>query len=130
MERYRTVFAIDPLSPNVYDGPPFTLPMEEGAIPVKQRSRPFIPPMKAEIKKHIDLMLEHKVIEPSVFPWASPVVLARKKNSDWRFCVDLRIVNSLTKKDTYHLPRIDETLDTLGTKSLINSGEMICVFLG
>ncbi|GFX73383.1 hypothetical protein TNCV_1470031 [Trichonephila clavipes] len=58
-------------------------------------------------------MKNNDVIEPSSSPWASPIVLVRKKNGSTRFCVDYRQLNDVTKKDSYPLPRIDETLDTL-----------------
>lgn len=59
-------------------------------------------------------MLEAGVIEPSSSPWASPVVLVKKKNSDkYRFCVDYGILNSRTERDSYPLPLVSETLDKL-----------------
>ena len=55
------------------------------------------------------------VIQPSSIasPWASDVVLVQKPSDELHFCVDYRRVNSITKKDPYPLPRIDETLDAL-----------------
>ncbi|GFV92956.1 hypothetical protein TNCV_1693491 [Trichonephila clavipes] len=58
-------------------------------------------------------MKNNDVIEPSSSPWASPIVLVRKKDGSTRFCVDYRLLNDITKKDSYLLPRIDDTLDTL-----------------
>ncbi|KAK6171893.1 hypothetical protein SNE40_018316 [Patella caerulea] len=63
--------------------------------------------------KMVDEMLTSGVIEPSCGPWASPVVLVKKSDGTLRFCVDYRKLNSLTIKDAYPLPRIDETLDAL-----------------
>ena len=65
--------------------------------------------VKAEIKK----MLQQGVIRKSCSPWSSPVVMIKKKDGAWRFCIDFRKVNSVTHKDAYPLPQIDETLESL-----------------
>eukprot|EP00731_Ephydatia_muelleri_P038702 Em0868g2a len=59
-------------------------------------------------------MLDNGIVEPSEGPWSSPIVLAKKKDGTLRFCVDYRKVNTITKRDAYPLPRIDDTLGTLG----------------
>ena len=58
-------------------------------------------------------MLNQGVVRPSSSPWSSPTVLMRNKNGAWRFCVDYRKVNSMTRRDAYPLPWIDATLDAL-----------------
>ena len=58
-------------------------------------------------------MLKNKVVVHSNSPWTSPVVLVKKKNGEWRFCVDYHRLNSITTKDAYPLPRIDDTLSRL-----------------
>ena len=78
-------------------------------------SRPYsVPPNEQEfIQTELQRMLEHKLIQASDSPWASPVVLVRKKNGKLRFCVDYRKLNAITKKDAYSLPHIDEMLYAL-----------------
>ncbi|GFW35995.1 hypothetical protein TNCV_4928591 [Trichonephila clavipes] len=58
-------------------------------------------------------MKNNYIIEPSSSPWASRIVLVRKKDGSTRFCVDYRRLNDVTKKDSYPLSRIDDTMDTL-----------------
>ncbi len=80
-------------------------------IPVRQRYR-RIPPSDYElVKTHIGQLLEAQIIRESCSPYASPVVLVRKKDGSLRMCVDYRQLNSKTRKDAFPLPRIEETLD-------------------
>lgn len=64
-------------------------------------------------EREIESMLQKEVIKPSNSPWASPIVLVKKKDGSTRFCVDYRRLNSVTVKDAYPLPRVDESLDSL-----------------
>ena len=66
-------------------------------------------------------MEQQGVIQPSNSPWNSPVVLVKKKNGDIRFCVDYRALNEVTKRDTYPLPRIDDSIDSLSGASIFSS---------
>ncbi|KAK3090718.1 hypothetical protein FSP39_014054 [Pinctada imbricata] len=70
--------------------------------PIKQPLRTVPVHLTSEIDRNIDEMHEY---------WASAVVLARKKDNTFRFCVDYRRLNACTVKDAYPLPRIDEALD-------------------
>ena len=66
-------------------------------------------------------MLEIGAIRKSNSPWASAVVLIRKKDGSLRFCINLCQLNSYTIKDAYGLPRIDEILDCLGVSIIFTS---------
>ena len=61
----------------------------------------------------VQQMLTSGVIRPSNSPWASPVVMVKKKDGSLRFCIDFRQLNAATIKDAHPLPRIDDLLDAL-----------------
>ena len=84
------------------------------ANPRKQppRRMPFM--VREEIARQLRNMQRDGVIQPSNSPWSSAVVMVRKKDGSHRFCVDYRELNSVTKADTFPLPRIDDLLDQLG----------------
>src|SRR3954454_11412930 len=65
--------------------------------------------VKSYLKEHL-----HKgFIVPSSAPFASPILFAKKPGGGWRFCVDYRRLNAITKKDRYPIPLIEETLARL-----------------
>ena len=83
-------------------------------VPFKEAYRRIPPQMYDEVKAHIQEMLDLGAIRPSNSPWASAIVLVRKKDGRLRFCIDLRKLNNRTVKDAYSLPRIESILDSLG----------------
>ena len=82
-------------------------------MPIKQRPYRTSPPCKQEINLQVDDILQKGIIRESVSPWSSPVVLVKKKNGSFRFCVDLRKVNAVTRKDSFPMPSVFDTLDAL-----------------
>ena len=83
------------------------------AVPIRQYYRRVPFSQRPTMKCLIDKMLKNNIIEPSSGPWASPVVLVKKKDGTLHFCVDFQKLNSVTQKDAEPIPRIDETLEQL-----------------
>lgn len=81
--------------------------------PVRQHAYRVSQKEHDAIRHQVQQMLKDDVIQPSTSPWASPVVLVKKKDGTLRFCVDYRKLNKITKKDVYPLPRIDDSLDRI-----------------
>ena len=84
------------------------------AAPIKQAPRlvPFY--QREELERKLREMLDNGIIKPSTSPWASPVVLVRKKDGGTRVCADYGRLNDVTRKDAYPIARIDSTFDALG----------------
>ncbi|GBM70955.1 Retrovirus-related Pol polyprotein from transposon 297 [Araneus ventricosus] len=81
--------------------------------PIKQYPRRLPLAKKEEAERLVKEMVDTGIIEESSGPWASPIVLVKKKDGSTRFCVDYRKLNEITIKDSYPLPRIDDTLYAL-----------------
>ena len=81
--------------------------------PVASRPYRVSPAQKREIEKQVQQMLEHDVIKPSCSQWRSPVILVKKKNNTYRFAIDLRKLNSVSKPRFFPLPALEDALDIL-----------------
>ena len=84
--------------------------------PIRCAPRRMSPQKMKKEEECVTEMLTGGKIEPSDITWSSPVVLVTKKDGGTRFCGDYRRLNDATVKDTYSLPRIDDTLDMLAGK--------------
>lgn len=89
------------------------IPIVEGSKPVNLNPYkcPFL--QKTEIEKMVKEMLESGIIKHSQSPYASPVLLVKKKDNTWRFCVDYRALNAITIKNRFPIPLIEDMLDQL-----------------
>ena len=87
-----------------------------GTKPIKQRARRIPINLRDEFKKCIDKMLERGIIRPSKSEWSSPTVLVRKKTGELRVCIDYRMLNIVTVKDSYPLPNVEDFIYRLNKK--------------
>ncbi|UYV71169.1 EPM2AIP1 [Cordylochernes scorpioides] len=85
----------------------------EDAKPIKHKPYRVSAKERTIIKDQIDEMLEEGIIRPSSSPWSFPVILVKKRDGKYRFCVDYRKLNEVTVKDVYPIPRIDDVMDSL-----------------
>ena len=81
--------------------------------PFRESCRRIPPADYADTRRHLQELKEKGIIRDSQSPFASPIVLVRKKNGDLRLCIDYRKLNSRTIRDQYNIPKIEDTLHTL-----------------
>ena len=101
LRQYADVFAKDDLNLGQSSVIKHKIILTEGAILIKEHCRRVPPRLYDEGQKHLQEMIDVWAIWPSDSPWASAVVLVRKKNGKLHFCIDLMKLTSLTVKDTY-----------------------------
>lgn len=75
----------------------------------------YPPGLKDENEKQLKDMLSQGLIKPSTSPFSSPVLLVKKKDGSYRFCVDFHQLNAITAKSKFPMPVFDELMDELGT---------------
>lgn len=79
---------------------------------------------KENIKIEVNKMLEEQIITESNSQFCSPVIMVKKKDGSYRFCVDYRALNKITIKDTFPLPIIDETLENLSKAKIFSKVDL------
>ncbi len=73
----------------------------------------------------MNYMLKHDIAEPSFSSWASPCLLVPKSDGTMRFCTDFRKVNSVTKPDSFPLPRMDDCIDQVGPARFVSKFDLL-----
>jgi hypothetical protein len=101
-----------------------TIPLIPGSIPINSKPYHYSPLHKTEIEKQVQKLLQASLIAHSHNPFASPVLLVKKKDGTWRFCVDYRKLNEMTIKNRFPMPIIEEILDELNGAKLFTKLDM------
>ncbi|GJZ90056.1 ty3-gypsy retrotransposon protein [Tanacetum coccineum] len=112
MVKYATIFSVPKSLPPTR---PFDhrIPLLPNTSPINVKPYCYPHFQKAEMERLISEMLSKEIIRPSNNPFSLPVLLVKKKDGTWRFCVDYRAVNAVTIKDRFLIPTVDELLDEL-----------------
>ena len=105
-----------------------TVEVEPGAVPHRECARRMSPEKAERANQEVRNLLALGMIQPSLSPWASGIVMVKKKNGELRFCCDFRPLNEVTIKDAYPLPRIDESLARLGKAKIYTSIDLAWAF--
>ena len=89
------------------------------SIPVSSNKPVYLPhraipvQLQSEVRKCLDTWLKQGIIRPSKSPYASQVVIVRKKSGEIRLCVDFRKLNAISVRDSFPLPRVEEALQAV-----------------
>ncbi|CAB4434110.1 unnamed protein product [Rhizophagus irregularis] len=111
IREYEDIFEYDEEKLGRVDKVKHEIEIREDQEPIAQKRYRETEEKEKFIKKEIEQLLKMGKIKKSWSPWSSPVTLAGKKSGNYRFCIDYRKLNSVTKSDAYPLPRIDELLE-------------------
>ncbi len=88
---------------------------------VKRMSYRIPERMVSAFTEVVKVMQEMGIVEPSQSEWCNPVVLVPKKDGSLRFCIDFHYLNSVSKFDSFPMPRIEELIEKLGKAKFIST---------
>jgi hypothetical protein len=112
LEEFAEVFAPNPSLPSQRKHD-HKIPLQPSTGPVSVHPYRYPYYQKAKIERLVKELLELGLIRPSNSPFSSPVLLVKKTDGTWGFCIDYRALNKITIKNKYLIPVIDELLDEL-----------------
>ena len=94
--------------------------------PIKRHAYRTNPEKRTLFRREVEYMLKHGIAEPSNSSWSSPCILVPKVNTTSpRFCSDFRKLNSVTKPDSYPLPRVDDCVDRIGSATFLSKFDLL-----
>ncbi|KAL4312499.1 hypothetical protein GQ457_01G018830 [Hibiscus cannabinus] len=102
--------------------------LELSSKPVNVRHYRYPHFQKGEAKHQVQQLLDSQLIWKSTNPFSSPVLLVKKKDSTWRFCVDYWALNSITMKDKFPIPTAEELFDELGTAWFFSKLDLLAAY--
>jgi len=116
LHRFPTIFKeLTSLPPSRLIDHRINLLLNSNPINVRPYRYPYF--QKNEIERQIQAMLTSNLIQPTRSSFSSQVLLVKKKDGSWRFCVNYRALNNITVRDRFPMPTIDELLNELGGAS-------------
>ena len=95
------------------------------AVPIKQHPYRLNPLKLQYLRSEVKYMLDNDIIETSKSDWSSPCILVPKPDGTYRLCMDFRKVNSVTKTDSYPIPRIDDCIDKIGSAKFVSKFDLL-----
>ena len=93
--------------------------------PINQHAYRVSPQKQEVMKKEINYMVENNIIEKASSAWSSLCILVPKPDKSFRFCTDFRRVHSITKTDTFPIPRVDDCIDRIGHVKYVSKFDML-----
>ena len=97
----------------------------ENSKPIKQHPYRMNPSKQKYLQDEVKYLLENDFIEPSQSNYSSQCILVPKSNGTYRMCTDYRKVNSVTKTDSFPIPRIDDCIDKVGNSKYVIKFDML-----
>ena len=91
----------------------FLIDLVPGSGPTSKALYRMAPAELRELSKQLQELLDKGFIRPSVFPWGAPVLFVKRKDGSLWLCIDYRMLNQITMKNKYPLPKIDDLFDQI-----------------
>ena len=101
----------------------------KGVPPIKLKNRPVNPGLAQNLAEQVQTRLKDGVRKSDhLSPWNFPLHAVRKKNGKWRWVVDFRQLNAITRKDSWPIPNIQELLGYLKGSKYFSSIDLASAF--